>query len=333
MAEDRSTGEDYTDYYEVVTNFSGSPCSDANLTVFNGVFLPILYSTVFIVGLMGNALVLWVLIRSGQKSSLTDVCFLNLALCDLLFVASLPFLAHSAVQEWVFGRFMCHTVIALLMTGLYSSVFFMVLMTLDRCVIVVYKHSICSRKRPAKLALALFIWMLSLFAALPNIVHAKVKHEIKTYCGYEFSKDIVWMSVAYLNVLSLILPLIIISFCFCIISFKSEERHSVIRLLMAVLAVYFLCWTPFNIVMFLTFLQRKGFMITCEWHIDLSLAMKCVKAIALSHCCLNPIIYACAGHKFRRAVLTGLKEELPSCFSQSTTCSPPSPEYSSTLIA
>ncbi|XP_050979461.1 C-C chemokine receptor type 2-like isoform X1 [Labeo rohita] len=316
---------DYSDYYDHVKNYE-SPCNGSNTKPFIRVFFPILYSTAFIVGLIGNALVLWVLIRNRQRSSLTDVCFLNLALCDLLFVVSLPFWAHSAAQEWVFGTFACHAVSGLVMMGLYGSVFFMVLMTLDRYVIVVYKCSICSRKWPAKMALALFVWMLSLFVSLPNIVFAKVKQEtcIKTSCGPEFPKGTAWMSVTYLNVLSLILPLIIVSFCFCrIISIKSEEKHGVIRLLVAVLAVYFLFWTPYNVVMFFKFLQTKGFTLSSE----ADLAMPFVEAIALSHCCLNPIIYTCVGQKFRRAVLTGPKEQFPS------TCSPQSPDYSFTLIA
>lgn len=305
-----------------------------NTKAFSEVLFPVLYSTILIVGLLGNALVLWILIRSRHRCSLTDVCLLNLAVSDLLFLVSLPVWAHSAVDEWVFGTFVCHTVTGLFMTGLYSSVFFMVLVTLDRYVIVVYKHSICSRKRPAKMALVLFVWMLSLFASLPNIVFAKVKVKanLKASCRSDFPEGAAWMSFTYLNVLSWILPLIITSICFCrILSSKPEGKHSMVILLLAVLTVYFFFWTPYNIVTFLEFLQTEKHLLSCEGHAGLTLAKQCVEAIALSHCCLNPIIYTCAGQKFRRAVLTVLKE-------QHITCSPPSPErgsseYSSTLIA
>ncbi|XP_016355585.1 C-C chemokine receptor type 5-like [Sinocyclocheilus anshuiensis] len=329
---------DYSDYYDLHDE-TGSVCADVNTPAFSGLLFPVLYSTVFTVGLLGNALVLWVLIRHRHRSSLTDVCLLNLAVSDLFSLASLPVWAHSAVDKWVFGSFVCHTVTGLFMTGLYGRVFFMVLMTLDRYVIIVYKHSICSRKRPAQMALVLFVWMLSLFVSLPDIVFAKVRESIKASCGSEFPEAAAWMSFTYLNVLSLILPLIITSFCFCrILSVQSEENHSIVRLLLAVPAVYFFFWTPYNIVTFLVFLQTKGYMFSCEWFNGLALAMQWVKAMALIHCCLNPIIYTCAGQKCRRAVLTVLKEQLPSCFSQYITCSPQSPESgssecSSTLIA
>uniref|UniRef100_A0A8C1L324 G-protein coupled receptors family 1 profile domain-containing protein n=1 Tax=Cyprinus carpio TaxID=7962 RepID=A0A8C1L324_CYPCA len=326
---------DYSDYYNYAAEDEGSLCNESNTKVFSEVVLAVLYSTVFIIGLLGNTLVLWVLVRHRHRCSLTDVCVLSLAVSDLLFLASLPVWAHSAVHGWALGSFMCPTVSALFMMGLYSSVFFMVLMTLDRYVIIVYKHSICSRKRPAKMALALFVWMLSLFASLPDIVFAKVKEDTsnRASCGSEFPQGAAWMSFTYLNVLSLILPLIITSFCFCrILRIRSEERHSIVRLLLTVSAVYFLFWTPYNIVTFLMFLQTEGFMLTCEWFTDLSLAKQWVHAIALIHCCLNPIIYSCAGQKFRRAVLTVLKEQLPSSFSSPQSPKSTSSEYSSTLI-
>lgn len=42
-------------------------------------------------GLVGNLLVVFALINSQRSKSITDICLLNLALSDLLFVATLPF--------------------------------------------------------------------------------------------------------------------------------------------------------------------------------------------------------------------------------------------------
>ncbi len=350
----QATTTDYSDYYDIKDDDAASPCNNGNTKAFSEVFLPTLYSIVFILGFIGNGLVVWVLVRYRQKSNMTDVCLFNLALSDLLFLVSLPFWAHSAMDEWIFGKFMCHTITGFFMLGLYGSIFFMVLMTLDRYVVIVHAHSIFSRNRSAKMGLVLasFVWILSLFASLPNIIFAREKTEgTKTSCGSDFPEGTAWMSFTYLkmNFLSLIFPLIIMGFCYSriiptLLSIKSQKRHKVIRLILAVVAVYFLFWTPYNIVMFLMFLQRNGHLLSCELHTSLSLAMQWVETIALSHCCLNPIIYAFAGQKFRRAVLKVLKEQFPLCFSQCTTLSrqlserrssvfSKSSEYSSTQIA
>ncbi|XP_043117897.1 C-C chemokine receptor type 5-like [Puntigrus tetrazona] len=350
-----ATTTDYSAYYDQNGNEFRSPCNNGNTKAFSEVFLPTLYSIVFILGLIGNGLVVWVLIRYRQKSNMTDVCLLNLALSDLLFLVSLPFWAHSAMDEWIFGSFMCRTMTGFFMMGLYGSIFFMVLMTVDRYVVIVHAHSIFSRNRSRKMGLILasLVWILSLFASLPNIIFTREKKEnnnSKTSCGSDFPEESDWMSLRLkMNFLSLILPLIIMGFCYTrvipiLLSIKSQKRHKVIRLILAVVAVYFVFWTPYNIVMFLMFLQRKGFLFSCEWHTGLSLAMQWVETIALSHCCLNPIIYAFAGQKFRRAVLKALKERFPFCFRQCTTLSQQlserrssvfskSTEYSSTQIA
>jgi len=195
--------------------------------------------------------------------------------------------------------------------------------------------------------------MLSLFASLPHIIFAKEKIHpgSKASCATDFPVGSAWMSFTYLqmNLLSLIFPMIIMSFCYSriiptLLSIKSQKRHKVIRLILAVVAVYFLFWTPYNIVMFLMYLQRKQYFKSCDWHANFSLAMQWVETIALSHCCLNPIIYAFAGQKFRRAVLKVLKDQFPFCFSHCTHLSRQlserrssvfsrSSEYSSTQIA
>ncbi|XP_077063597.1 C-C chemokine receptor type 5 [Siphateles boraxobius] len=360
MTEDNGTEPDvtetYGEYYDHQgEEISGTPCNNGNAKAFSEVFLPTLYSIVFIVGFIGNGLVVWVLIRYRQKSNMTDVCLFNLALSDLLFLMSLPFWAHSAIDEWIFGKFMCHTMTGFFMIGLYGSIFFMVLMTLDRYVVIVHAHSLFSRNRSAKMGLILasIVWMLSLFASLPNIIFTKEKKDSgnKTSCGTDFPEGTAWMSFTYLqmNLLSLIIPLIIMSFCYSriiptLLSIKSQKRHKVVRLILAVVAVYFLFWTPYNLVMFFMFLRRKGYLLSCDWHTNLSLAIQWVETIALSHCCLNPIIYAFAGQKFRRAVLKVLKDQFPFCFSHCTNLSRQlserrssvfsrSSEYSSTQIA
>ncbi|XP_026121169.1 C-C chemokine receptor type 5-like isoform X2 [Carassius auratus] len=358
MTEDQgtvgATASEYGDYYDTTSDI-GSPCNNGNTKAFSEVFLPTLYSLVFIIGFIGNGLVVWVLIRYRQKSNMTDVCLFNLALSDLLFLVSLPFWAHSAMDAWIFGNFMCHFITGLFTLGQYGSIFFIVLMTLDRYVVIVHAHSIFSRNRSVKMGLVLasFVWMLSLFVSLPNIIFAKAKNEqnIKVSCKSEFPENTAWMSFTYLkmNLLTLVIPLIIMSYCYSqiiptLLSIKSQKRHKVVKLILAVVAVYFLFWTPYNIVMFLMYLQKHEYLVACKWQTSLSLAMQWVETIAFCHCCLNPIIYAFAGQKFRRAVLKVLKEQFPLCFSQCATFSlqlserrssvfSKSTEYSSTQIA
>ncbi|XP_026782554.3 C-C chemokine receptor type 5 [Pangasianodon hypophthalmus] len=325
------TDEYYDEYFNVISNYNNQLCSNPNVSAFSRVFLPTLYSIVFIVGFIGNGLVLCVLVKYHKRSNVTDVCLFNLALSDLLFLISLPFWGHyAAINEWTFGDFMCHAVTALYMLGFYGSIFFMILMTLDRYAVIVHAHtSLFSKHRSvrASVAMALFMWALSLGASLPTIIFSQVKNESDGWaCTEVYPEGTAWKLFSYieLNIFGLIIPLSVMVFCYThiipiLMTMKSQRRHKAVRLILVLVIVFFLFWTPYNIVNFLKFLHHLGYMTSCQWQQDLNMAMQWVETIAFSHCCLNPIIYALVGQKFRTLVLKILKQWFPVGFRQCTT--------------
>ncbi|KAM9489096.1 C-C chemokine receptor type 5-like [Clarias gariepinus] len=317
MNSNNTTTEDYFDYYNIL----GPEFPNCNITKirdFSRVFLPTLYSIVFIVGFIGNSLVVCVLVKYHKTYNMSDLCLFNLALSDLLFLISLPFWAHyAAVTEWIFGSFMYHAVTALYMLGFYGSIFFMILMTVDRYAVIVHAHNFLFSKHRslrARIGLLLFMWALSLVASLPKIIF--LQHEQK----------LPWKLASYieLNILGLIIPLSVMVFCYSriipiLMTINSQKKHKVVRLFLVLIIVFFLFWTPYNIVIFLKFLHNLGYMHSCKWDQDLHMAMQWVETIAFSHCCLNPIIYAFVGQKFRNLFLKILKEWFPVCFGQCST--------------
>ncbi|KAB5586600.1 hypothetical protein PHYPO_G00003550 [Pangasianodon hypophthalmus] len=325
------TTENYSDYCNLMEDHSFSVCSSSKVKAFSQVFLPTLYSIVFILGFIGNGLVVCVLVKYHKNSNMSDLCLFNLAISDLLFLISLPFWAHfAAISEWTVGSFMCHAVTALYMLGFYGSIFFMILMTVDRYAVIVHTYtSLFSKHRSVRtsIVLSLFMWALSLGASLPTIIFSQVKNESDGWtCKVEYPEGTAWKSFSYieLNVLGLIIPLSVMVFCYShiipiLMAVKSQKKHKAVRLMLVLVTVFFLFWTPYNIVIFLKFLHELGYMNTCQREQDLHMAMQWVETIAFSHCCLNPIIYAFVGQKFRNLFLKILKEWFPLCFGHCTT--------------
>ncbi|KAM9487721.1 C-C chemokine receptor type 5-like [Clarias gariepinus] len=314
-----TTTEDYSDYYNIL----GPEFPNCNITKirdFSRVFLPTLYSIVFIVGSIGNSLVLCVLVKYHKTYNMTDLCLFNLALSDILFLISLPFWAHyAAVTEWIFGNFMCHAVKALHMLGFYGSIFFMILMTVDRYAVIVHAHNFLfykHRSLRARIALALFMWALSLVACLPTIIVLQENKDTDGWiCRLQHQQRLSWKLASYikLNILGLIIPLSVMVFCYSriipiLMTINSPKKHKVVRLFLVLIIVFFLFWTPYIIVIFLKFLHILGYMHSCKWDQDLHMAMQWVETIAFSHCCLNPIIYAFVGQKFRNLFLKIVNE-------------------------
>ncbi|XP_014266334.4 C-C chemokine receptor type 1 [Maylandia zebra] len=320
MSEENTTIYDYPDYHENDTGFSPTNLSDVK--DFNKVFLTTLYSLVFILGFIGNGLVVCVLVKHRNQSNLTDICLFNLALSDLLFVFTLPFYSHNArVGQWAFGDFMCRLISGSHHIGFFSSIFFMVVMTLERYMIIVHAHRVARyRTKRVSIILTVLVWMLSLFVSLPDFIFIKAigQESHRVECDYpEESK--VWerYSLFTINVLGLIIPLLVMVGCYStiiptLLSMRTAKKHRIVKLIICIVLAFFLLWAPYNISLFLEFLQKRGIIPDDEtWYKNIRLSKTVTEALAYTHCCLNPIIYAFVGEKFMRRALQLLKKLMP----------------------
>ncbi|CAI9159813.1 unnamed protein product [Rangifer tarandus platyrhynchus] len=102
---------------------------------FGAQLLPPLYSAVFVIGLIGNILMLLVLVKYKRLKKVTDIYLFNLAISDLIFLFTLPFwIDYKVKDDWVFGEAMCKLLSGLFFIGLYSEIFFIMLLTIHRTV-------------------------------------------------------------------------------------------------------------------------------------------------------------------------------------------------------
>lgn len=73
----------------------------------------LMYSAVFVVALVGNGLVCYVVLFSAQMRSVTNLFIMNMAVGDLLmtlFCVPFSFVATLLLQYWPFGDDLCRTV-------------------------------------------------------------------------------------------------------------------------------------------------------------------------------------------------------------------------------
>ncbi|KAL3056356.1 hypothetical protein OYC64_018944 [Pagothenia borchgrevinki] len=97
----------------------------------------VLYTFIFVVGLAANALVLWVNIRAQRDSTPrheTHMYIAHLAVADLCVCATLPVWVSSLAQHghWPFGEVACKLTHLLFAVNLFSSIFFLACMSVDR---------------------------------------------------------------------------------------------------------------------------------------------------------------------------------------------------------
>lgn len=304
---DRTTME--FDYYDVPT-----PCQSEQVRRFGSSFLPILYSLVFIFGLVGNSLVLLILIQCKKLKSMTDIYLLNLAVSDLLFIFSLPFWAYYAAHHWVFGDALCKILSTIYLAGFYSGSFFIILLTIDRYLAIVHAvFALNVRTVVYGIITSVVMWAVAILASVPELVFNTQRQEHnRMTCSnqYPLGSEEEWKRFMTLKMIfiGLIVPMIVMTFCYLriistLLRCRNEKKNKAVRLIFIIMFVYFLFWAPYNVASLLQTFQVSFALDNCATLPRLGIAIQVTETIAMTHCCINPVIYAFAGEKFRKYIV------------------------------
>ncbi|XP_072366322.1 C-C chemokine receptor type 4-like [Scyliorhinus torazame] len=290
------------------------PCDMGSAKVFGGSFLPVLYSLVFVFGLPGNILVLWILLKLKRLKNMTNIYLFNLALCDLLFVVTLPFWAYFAANEWIWGDAFCKIITVVYLLGYFGGIMFIILISIDRYLAIV--HAVFSvRGRTARNAIisSAVMWCVALFSSLPTMIFNKTASiDGRKVCHTFFPAGNAssWKLFTLFkdNVLGFFVPLAVMIFCYAriiqtLLKNKSYKKHRAIRVIFTVVIVFFVFWTPHNVVAFLESLKELNVFSGCQLRLHLNIAQQVTESITFVHCCLNPVIYVFFGERFRSQLL------------------------------
>ncbi|KAM7358565.1 uncharacterized protein ACRADG_003493 [Cochliomyia hominivorax] len=292
----------------------------ANTNTLSHICTIILYSVVCVVGLFGNTLVIWVVLRFSKMQTVTNIYILNLAIADECFLIGIPFLLYTMrICSWKFGDYMCKAYMVSTSITQFTSSIFLLIMAADRYIAVC--HPIESPKyrtlRIAKLV-SILAWFTSAILMLPVILFANT---VRQEDGINFSCNIDWPEVykkhsgttfiLYTFILGFATPLcFILVFYYLVIrklhsvqlKHKSKEKkrshRKVTRLVLTVITVYILCWLPHWISQVSLISAFVGQRELSRFEILLFLLFGC---LAYSNSAMNPILYAFLSENFRKS--------------------------------
>ncbi|XP_075965176.1 C-X-C chemokine receptor type 3.1 isoform X2 [Anarhichas minor] len=302
-------------------------CDSNNSGHFLSVFIPALYSVAFVVGILGNGVLLGVLVQSRRTWSVTDTFILHLGVADVLLLVTLPLWAAQSAQDhgWTFGTPLCKITGAVFTINFYCGIFLLACISLDRYLSIVHATQMYSRKKPWVVQVScLAVWIFSLLLSIPDWVFLEAVNDNrtskKTQCvrNYlRFASEAVsdWRlaSRLLLHTVGFLLPSVILIFCYsCILhrlrcGSQGLQKQKAFRVIVAVVAVFFLCWTPYNITLMVDTLHSGNNSETCGVRTSLETAKIITSSVGYLHCSLNPILYAFVGVKFRRQLLDILR--------------------------
>ncbi|KAM4716244.1 somatostatin receptor type 2-like [Anableps anableps] len=263
------------------------------------------------VGLCGNTLVIYVILRYAKMKTVTNIYILNLAVADVLCMMSLPFIAlQLALVRWPFGEPLCRVIMTVDSLNQFTSIFCLMVMSIDRYLAVV--HPIRSTKwrkpRIAKL-INVTVWGVSLIVNLPTMIFSGLNKV--PVCGIVWPEpqDLYYkIFIFYTFSIGFFMPLTVICLCYLLIIIKvkssgmrvcsSKRKRSerkVTRMVSIVVAVFVLCWLPFYI--FNVTSVTGSIMPTSA----VKTSFDFVVALAYANSCANPILYAFLSDNFKKS--------------------------------
>ena len=290
------------------------------------VMIYIMCYLITLIGVVGNIMVIIVIVRRKRICNTINIALLNLAVCDLLFVAiCVPFLAyHYTGDSWMLGEAFCKFFMYLWHVTVYMTVYILVFVSILRYLTVVHGIVTAKYRSNRNITLCLILlWAVILITNCPLILVYQTKTfrnntEPESYKCSVISKDVGKQLFLSLFVMSYFVPLAIIAtFYTAILRYLKQEQNRMrnthpshtptvsrfsieentlraTRIIIIIVLVFGLCWLPLHVhILVVSFGGRPKSLAYIVFQFI-------AHFLAYANACLNPMIYNFASDDFRK---------------------------------
>ncbi|XP_075068863.1 chemokine XC receptor 1-like [Mixophyes fleayi] len=319
---------DYSDYsYTPRTITPVMICEQEDINTFVTSYISTIFYILFCISAIGNSIILIILVKKEKLQSVTNIYILNLVVSDSIFSVTLPFTAIDQSYNWIFGTILCKMHTAAFHIGFQSFVIFITLTTLDQYFTIVHSWSTSSRLRLRyAVCISCIAWGISIILSIPDVIsYTVINNDLGvTLCKFSAvigDQTYLWLSIGHYKhfIVFYIVPLSIIIFCYIQIVLKLaksnlRKKSRALKVIFFIALLFFLCWTPYNILMFLLFKKHIELFADCS-SVPQYIFHICQTTVYV-HCCMNPFLYAFLGTKFRRHLKCSFKRHTSRNISQ-----------------
>ncbi|XP_041364329.1 neuropeptide receptor 15-like [Gigantopelta aegis] len=289
-----------------------------------------LFFVVGMIGVAGNLMVIYIVLEDKKmRKSVTNLLILNLALADsLIMVFGIPEIVLFMLnQGWLLGLVMCKIQRTVLVGALYSSVLTLVTVCIERYIAIVFPikaHIVCTKRRV--IFVIMLVWTLSLLCASPTAVfNMVVPSEIGVhFCLTNFpGSHLTYMKLFKYSesILFYFGPLLVQLVCYIVIgkrlfigverlhrqvmspcdgpnrrirtSEAIKARRGVVKMLIASVIIYFLSYSPHQVLLFYNSFSAVPFHQTWVF-------LVLTTTLAYINSAANPILYCVFSQNFRK---------------------------------
>ncbi|KAL2083704.1 hypothetical protein ACEWY4_021477 [Coilia grayii] len=284
------------------------------------IIITAVYSIVCVVGVVGNVLVMYVIIRYTKMKTATNIYIFNLALADALVTSTLPFQSVNYLMgTWPFGDILCKIIMSIDYYNMFTSIFTLTTMSVDRYIAVCHPVKALDFRTPRNAKIVnVYNWILSSAIGIPVMILASTVVDERRYnssativdCNLNFPHPSwYWENLMKICVFifAFVMPVLIITVCYGLMILrlrsvrmlsgsKEKDRNlrRITRMVLVVVAIFIICWTPIHIFVIIMALVAipPSLLQTVTWHF-------CI-ALGYINSCLNPVLYAFLDENFKR---------------------------------
>ncbi|XP_026080764.1 chemokine-like receptor 1 [Carassius auratus] len=326
-----NNSSDYEDYYEDYYDEYTDLRKSLNIMSI------IVYSLDFVLGVVGNGIVIWVT-GFKMKKTVNTVWFLNLAVADFLFTLFLPLsVAYTAMGfHWPSGQFMCKFNSTLSLINMFASVYILVVISVDRCLSVVCPIWAQNHRNVSRASVVSFgVWLFALVLSSPSFVFrdtALHSNKIICYNNFALSDDSETPEVVRLRyramiitrfILGFVVPFVIIISGYAVIILRLQRNHSMpgrtgrtLKIIAAVVTTFFICWAPFHILVLIEMVNHVEMKYSYTLQYVTTVGIPIATSLAFLNSCLNPLLYVFMGQDFKVKVRKSILKVLETAFTE-----------------
>nr|ANO39144.1 NPYR-9 [Schmidtea mediterranea] len=285
------------------------------------------YSMIFVLGLSGNALVIFVILRNKAMYTVTNFFITNLAASDILMcIVAVPFTPIALyLENWTLPELVCKLLPMTMAISVYVSTLTSLVISIDRYFVIVYPFKVRMKLSFCRFLLVL-IWGLAILASFPLAKYHKKENDVLRNIStcHEKWPDNRWKGIYTVSsfIVQFVLPTIAISFCYFQISRTLQSRcnrklskkikslsrvlndikrkRKTNKMLIAMVVIFIVCWIPLNVLWIITDLIYSDEQSKLNTNLYFTTIFFICHLIAMCSALYNPFLYGWMNENFRQ---------------------------------
>ncbi|XP_069500602.1 G-protein coupled receptor 4-like isoform X2 [Ambystoma mexicanum] len=281
---------------------------------------PIIYSLVFIVGLIGNLTAIGVIVQHIKRKNVLGVYLANLCASDLMYIFTLPtWIAYTAIEDWKFGALTCKIVGFFFNANIYTTITFLSCIAMDRFLATVFPlRSRVVRSMKAAIVVCVIVWLVILGTHAVFLSRGELFNSSQNVklCYEKYPMDRWVAHINYFRIFVVFLvPLVLLVFSYCSIirvihhspGLERGQKRKITGLLLTMTAIFVVSYLPYHVVLFIRSYVSDKDMCTCPIERSIRPGYRISFALTSLSSALDPFINIFVSESIKQDILKELR--------------------------